>query len=81
MIFADENTIHIITKWDHHKSCLWICNHIEANYGVEIFLKCFYNKGLYKWYRTIGVFRIWKHVLGVRKPNESDMGKFNSCGD
>jgi hypothetical protein len=31
--------------------------------------------------KPINVFRIWKHVLGVRKPSESDMGKFNSCGD
>ncbi len=31
--------------------------------------------------KPIGVFKIWKHVLGVRKPSESDMDMFNSCGD
>jgi hypothetical protein len=27
---------------------LWICKHGEVSYGVKIFLKCLYDKGLHK---------------------------------
>jgi len=59
-------------KQKHNKNWyLWIYKDKETNYGVEIFLKHFYDKGLHKWLRTH-----WCLVV-LGSCRKSDMDGFN----
>jgi hypothetical protein len=71
-----------ITKQKQCKNHMWICKHNEANYGVEIVLKCMCNKGFHKWHKTRRCTYNTKTCgKGVRKYGGSDMDRSNPFGD
>jgi hypothetical protein len=57
---------------------MWICKHNETNYGVEIVLKCFCNKGFHKWHKTHWcTYNAKTCGTSVRKYGGSDIDRFN----